>query len=117
MKVAVTALLPVMLITVGLAVPEASPLQFAKLQPMLGIAVSVTFVPQVYVAWLGLLLTDPLPLVVIVRVHWSWVKVAVTDTSPVIVKVVGFADPDRPPPQTLKPQPTDGTAANCTASP
>jgi hypothetical protein len=45
-KVAATALLPVMLTVIGLAVPVASPLQLAKVQPTSAVAVKVTFVPQ-----------------------------------------------------------------------
>jgi hypothetical protein len=45
-KVAVIVLLPVIVTVVGLVLPVRSPLQWSKLQPGSGIAVSVTTVPS-----------------------------------------------------------------------
>jgi hypothetical protein len=58
-NVAVTALLPFMVIVTGLAVPEASPLHPENDHPEDGVVVSWTLEPETYVAWLGALATDP----------------------------------------------------------
>jgi len=88
-KVAVQVLLAVMVTTP--AVQSGAPLQPAKMEPLAGVAVSVTTVPLAYdskqsvpqVIPGGLLVTVPLPLpaLVIVRVRGTKVKVAVTDLS------------------------------------
>ena len=49
-KVAVTALLPFIVIVVGLVLPDKSPLHPLNVQPEAGLAVKVTTVPGVYVA-------------------------------------------------------------------
>jgi len=50
-----------MVIGVVIAEPEASPLQWSKVQPSAALAVNWTSAPRRYVAWFGFLVTVPLP--------------------------------------------------------
>src|SRR5262245_1780173 len=63
-KFAVSVRLRVMTSGKGLVVAVVSPVQLTKCQPVVGVAVSVTAVPWLYVAWFGLFDTLPWPVVV-----------------------------------------------------
>ena len=70
MKVAVTDIFLVIVKEAGLAEPDKSPLQLLKLQPLaVGIAVKLTMVPETYIAWSGLLVTEPEPTVPTVNAY------------------------------------------------
>jgi hypothetical protein len=69
------------------------------------------------VAWLGLLETEPLPTVVIVRVYWFWVKVAVTALLLVMLTVVERLVPEASPLQLEKLHPVLGIAVKVTIVP
>ena len=72
-KLAVTVLLPFIVMVAGLVLPLRSPLQELKLYPALGVAVAVkvTIVPALYVPPAGFRVTIPAPegLTEVVRVY------------------------------------------------
>src|SRR6266404_5076873 len=71
LKLAVTVLLPDIVIVIGLFVPAASPLQPEKANPAFATAVTVTVVPLVYRARLGSWLVVPPGPAIVVSRHWS----------------------------------------------
>jgi hypothetical protein len=58
---AVTTLLPLIVMVAGFADPVRLPLQPVKTQPEAGVAFNWTLDPWVYVAWFGFLETEPWP--------------------------------------------------------
>ncbi len=65
MKFAVTDLLEFIVNVQVVDVPEQSPLHPLNVYPLLGVAVSVTDVPDVYVDWFGDLVIVPFVAVVV----------------------------------------------------
>src|SRR6266704_3302625 len=126
-KVAVTVVAAVMVTTHGPVPEHPPPLQPVKVEPVAGLAVSVTAVPLVKLAEqvapqvipAGELVTVPLPVPagVTVRVKvWS-AKVAVTVVAALRV-TVQVPVPEQPPPlQPLKVEPAAGLAVSVTAVP
>src|SRR5881397_4071249 len=70
LKLAVTDLLPVIVIIIGLFVPSTSPLQPEKANPGFAIAVTATSVPLVYRAMFGSWLVVPPGPATVVNRHW-----------------------------------------------
>ncbi len=66
-KVAVTAVVPLIMRETGFCEPEREPVQPLKFQLGAGLAVNVTLSPRWYEAWSGSLATEPLPTVEMVR--------------------------------------------------
>jgi hypothetical protein len=121
-NVAVTAWAEVMA-TVQVAVPaQPPPDQPAKVDPAAGVAVSVTYVPQLYEALHvvpqsipeGLLVTAPVPFSETDRLYAFRLNVAVTPWAEVIV-TVQVPVPEQPPPdQPAKVDPAAGVAVSVT---
>ncbi|HTX52057.1 MAG TPA: hypothetical protein VMD08_01505 [Candidatus Baltobacteraceae bacterium] len=116
------------MVTVQGAVPEhPPPLQPAKVDPPLGVAVKVTLVPLAKLALqvapqlipAGLLVTVPVPVPasVTVKGYVIWVKVAVTFWTALMVTVQGPVPLHPPPLQPVKVDPPLGVAVRVTIVP
>jgi hypothetical protein len=119
-KLAITFFGLFIVIEVGLAVPERSPLQLLKEYPELDIAVRVTCSPSLYVDLLGFFDTDPKPVTLTVKVYrvgGFCVKLAVMFLFPFIVRAYGFVLPFISPLQPPKEYPGLGVAIKVTCSP
>ena len=124
-NVAVT-LWAALIVTVQVPVPVQPPLQPVNVEPVAGVAVSVTAVPLANAAEqvaphempVGELETVPLPVPAFVtaRVNGCSANVAVTEVAAVIV-VVHVPVPVQAPLQPVKVEPAAGVAVNVTADP
>ena len=119
LKVAVTARAAV-IDTVQAPVPVQAPLQPANVRPGAGIAVSVTWVPEAYVARSGERLTVPVPagFVVTVTVNVPGTrKCAMTVFDASTVTTIGLSLPDASPDQWWNCHPEPGCAVSVTGVP
>jgi len=124
-NVAVT-LWAALIVTVQVPVPVQPPLQPVNVEPVAGVAVSVTAVPLANAVEqvaphempVGELVTVPLPVPAFVtaRVNGCSANVAVTEVAAVIV-VVHVPVPVQAPLQPVKVEPAAGVAVNVTADP
>ena len=119
-KLAVT-LLAAVIVTVQLPVPVHAPLQPVKVEPVVGMAVRVTIVPELYDALLptatGLTVPLPVPAAVTLRVNvWS-ANAAVTLVAAFIVTVQGPVPLQPPPLHPVKVEPVAGLAVRVTGDP
>src|SRR5207247_3773414 len=69
-KPAVTVLLPVMVIVIGLVVPVASSLHPENVKPAFGVAVTLTVAPSEYFARSGSRVMVPPAPAIVLRRHW-----------------------------------------------
>ena len=115
-KVAVTDLSLSIMIVVVAEELVMLPDQPENIQPVAGLAVTLTVEPMMCGLSLSLV-TVPFPMTVVVRLKAARVKVALTDLSPFIRIVVGLVEPDRLPDQPENVHPWSGIAVIRTTDP
>src|SRR5689334_17125779 len=124
-NVAVTAVAAVIVVVHGFVPVQPPPDQPVNVEPVAGVAVSVTawlklksaaqVAPQLTPAGFDVTVPEPLPALVTVSVKRCSVNVAVTPVAAVIVVVHGFVPVQPPPDEPVNVEPVAGVAVGVTA--